>query len=254
MAKYDAAFWRRTVAVSKPGAVLGTLLRLVENQEQKVTVKLVDSLAEHELLESLLDESKPVWAADPVLQRLDYLLRTPWRYPPLRWGSRFGQRFEPSLFYGSVSRAALFAEAAYYRLVFLAGMKTPFSDRVISQHTLFAASYQSERGIDLTSEPFAKHETVLRHKADYRPCQALGSELREAGIEVINYRSARIDGDARNIALLHPRALRSRKHRNPQHGLCDTRVDGVTFRFGDDLYEFPRDAFLFQGRFPQPAA
>ena len=42
------------------------------------------------------------------LGRFDYLLRAPWRYPPLRWGSRFGRRFEPGLFYGALSEEALF--------------------------------------------------------------------------------------------------------------------------------------------------
>lgn len=253
MAKFDAAFWRRIVSANQPTRLFGTLLRLVENQEQKVTVKLVDNLAEHELLENLLEASKPLSRTGRELNRLDYLLRTPWRYPPLRWGSRFGQRFEASLFYGSLSHNALFAEAAYYRLVFLDGMQTPFADRVISQHTMFGATYQTDSGVDLGNPPFSQYEKVLRHKADYAPCQALGSELRQVGIDAISYLSARAAGSERNIALVHPRALRSRKHLNPQHGLCETRIDGVTFRFGEALHHFEREAFLDRGQFPQPA-
>lgn len=253
MAKYDAGFWRRVLGQTKPGVLAGTLLRIVENQEQKVTVALVDTFEEHEVLEGLLEESKPNAAFHARLQRLDYLLQTPWRYPPLKWGSRFGRRFEPSLFYGALSDTALFAEAAYYRLVFLEGMETPFGDRVISQFTVFEAAYHTGQGIDLTQAPFTRYKAVLRHKSNYLPCQLLGTELRERGIAAINYYSARTDGDAVNVALFVPEALRSRKHRNPRHGLAETRKDGVSFRFGDALYSFRRKDFLHNGKFPIPA-
>lgn len=231
---------------------MGTLRRLVENQEQKVTLRLTDNLAEHDVLEALLEESKPA-SAHARLQQLDYLLRTPWRYPPLPWGSRFGRRFEPSLFYGALDRIALFAEAAYYRLVFLDGMRRPFGDRVISQFTVFDALYRSSNGVDLSRKPFSKYEAVLRHRSDYAPCQVLGSVLRERGVEAIVYLSARTTDDRLNVALFSPTALRSRKHRNPRHGLCETRVSGVTFRLGDELYAFPREQFLVDGKLPSPA-
>ncbi|NNC76675.1 MAG: RES family NAD+ phosphorylase [Woeseiaceae bacterium] len=232
---------------------MGTLKRLVENQEQKVTVSLVDSLAEHDVLENLIEESKPSGSVHPRLAQLDYLLTTPWRYPPLKWGSRFGRRFEPSLFYGALSDAALFAEAAYYRLLFLEGMEKPFRDRVISQFTVFEANYQTEKGMDLTRSPFEKHVGVLRHKARYEPCQVLGSELRERGIEAITYLSARAKMNETNIALFTPLALRSRKHRRPRHGLCESTTNGVSFRYLDAVHEFPRGDFLYRGRFPLPA-
>ncbi len=232
---------------------MGTLRRLVENQEQKVTVSLVDDLAEHEVLEKLLEDSKPSADWHPRLARLDYLLRTPWRYPPLKWGSRFGRRFEPSIFYGALSDAALFAEAGYYRMLFLEGMETPFRERIVSQFTVFEANYQTSLGMDLTRPPFEKHAAVLRHKSRYKPCQLLGTELRERGIEAILYLSARTATDETNIALFSPAALRSLKHRRPRHGLCELRVEGVNFRVGDDLHEFRREDFLYRGKFPQPA-
>lgn len=253
MPRYDARFWRRALSRAETGRLMGTLGRIVENQEQKVTSSLTDTLAEHDVLESLLESSKPSPDAHPRLERFDYLLRTPWRYPPLPWGSRFGRRFEPSLFYGALSTAALFAEAAYYRLVFLEGMEKPFKDRVISQFTVFDAMYRTENGIDLSRPPFRRHEDVLRHKSEYRPCQELGTVLRDARVEAIVYLSARTADDALNVALLSPDALRSKKHRNPRRGLCETRYESVAFRFGEDLYEFPRKAFLDEGRLPVPA-
>ncbi len=253
MAKYDETFWRRVLGRATPGTLMGTLKRIVENQEQKVTLSLTDSLAEHDVLEALLEASKPPAGSHTGLARFDYLLGTPWRYPPLKWGSRFGRRFEPSLFYGSLGNQALFAEAAYYRLVFFDGMQTPFRERVISQFTVFEALYRSESGFDLSLPPFARHEAILRDKVSYLPCQCLGSVLRQKGIEAILYLSARTPGDAFNVALFKPDALRSRKHRNPRHGLAETRFEGVSFRFGNEVLEYPREGFLVEGRLPIPA-
>ena len=253
MPKYDAPFWRRVLGRVQPTVLMGTLNRLVENQEQKVTLALTDSLAEHDLLESILEDSKPSPGDHPALRKLDYLLRTPWRYPPLRWGSRFGRRFEPSLFYGALSRQALFAEAAYYRLVFLDGMVQPFKDRVISQFTVFQALYRTDAGLDLSRSPFARHESTLRHKSDYAACQVLGSELRARDIEAITYLSARAEGRQLNVALFSPNALRSRKHRNPRRGLCETRIDGVSFSLRSETTHFTREQFLHRGKLPVPA-
>jgi hypothetical protein len=253
VAKYDETFWRRALARATPGTLMGTLKRIVENQEQKVTLSLTDSLSEHDVLEALIEKSKPPAASHDGLARFDYLLRSPWRYPPLKWGSRFGRRFEPSLFYGSLSNRALFAEAAYYRLVFLDGMQKPFQARVISQFTIFEAMYRTAHGYDLARPPFARHEAVLRDKSHYLPCQALGSVLREKGVEAILYLSARAPGEAINIALFSPAALRSRKHQNPRHGLAESRVDGVSFRFGKEVLDYPRENFLVNGLLPIPA-
>lgn len=71
----------------------GELVRVVENQEQIATTALVDDLQEQALLEEMLDDAKP--RRRPGTEGLHYLLATPFRYPPLRHGSRFGQRSEP---------------------------------------------------------------------------------------------------------------------------------------------------------------
>jgi len=252
VAKPDAAGWRRILSSAAARPLFGTLSRLVEHQERKVTLALTDSLAEHEVLEGLLEDSKPE-PADPRLRRFDYQLRTPWRYPPLRWGSRFGRRFEHGIFYGSLSKTALFAEAAYYRLLFQEGMETPFAERVISQFTVFDASFRTERGFDLAEPPFDCHETVLRHPADYESCQLLGTELRQHGIEAVTYLSARTPERAHNVALFSPKALRSRRHRNPRHGFCETRFEEVTFTAAGELHRLPRAQFLYRGRLPEPA-
>ncbi len=252
MAKYDEDGWRAVVRRARPRGLLGKLMRLVENQEQVVTLNLVDDLAEHDVLEALLESSKPPLEAE--LRRFDYLLRSPWRYPPLPWGSRFGRRFEPGLFYGSLTINGLLAEAAYYRLVFLNGMERPFQDRVISQHTAFEARYQTDNGLELQHAPFRRHAEVLQHKSDYRATQALGTVLRERGVAAFTYVSARAREAELNIALLKPQALRSRKHLNPVRVIAETRSDNVQFRHAGTVYRFEREQFLVGRRLPLPAA
>lgn len=65
----------------------GSVWRMVEVQHIASTMKIVDNDAEQDLLETLLEGSKPAQPASALV--LDYLLATPFRYNPLRGGSRF---------------------------------------------------------------------------------------------------------------------------------------------------------------------
>src|SRR5690625_4094619 len=105
---------------------------MVESQEQVATSRLVASLARQAVLEELLEASKPPVPLE--VTGLGYLLATPFRYPPLRHGSRFGSRDEPSLFYGSRGLPPLLAEVAYYRFVFWKGMSRPPPAPLRTQH------------------------------------------------------------------------------------------------------------------------
>ncbi|MBR9805357.1 RES family NAD+ phosphorylase, partial [bacterium] len=113
----------------------GTLSRVVESQQRIATLHLVDSLEEQAVLEALIDQAKPPASIDH--DKFHYLISSPFRYPPLRHGSRFGSRYEPSLFYGSLSIQCALAECAYYRFVFLEGMSEPIAAPVRSEHSSF---------------------------------------------------------------------------------------------------------------------
>ncbi len=249
MASYDEAYWHNLIVTTEPVTVMGKLKRIVENQEQKVTVALVDDLNEHQVLEALLEDSKP--AVPKELLRLDYLLRSPWRYPPLKWGSRFSRRHEPGIFYGALSDEALFSEAAYYRFLFLAGMKAPFNDRVLSQHTIFEAKYQSEKGADLSTPPWSRRAKVLTSPSSYAATHALGSVLREHDYGAAIFVSARSSKKALNVALFKPQVLRSNKHINPVRGLCESHADKVMFRFNHEVRTYELRQFLLDGRLPR---
>ena len=80
--------WQACAGRLRPGTLSGTLWRMVESQEEIATNALVDTLEEQAALEYLLDATKPRRSG---LDDLHYLLATPFRYPPLRHGSRFGR-------------------------------------------------------------------------------------------------------------------------------------------------------------------
>ncbi len=231
----------------------GDLLRIVESQQQVATLALVDDLAEQSVLEGLLEQSKPPLPAGA--ERLHYLLSTPFRYPPLRHGSRFGRRFEPSLFYGARRLPTLLAEAAYYRFVFWSGMaEPPPSGRLRTQHSVFRARLRAERGVRLQQPPCAAHAAVLRHPSEYGPTQRLGSALRGAGIDAFEFPSARDHDAGLNVALFHPAALLSRGPLGLTRWLCETRARQVSFapEATQDLYRFERADFSVDGRLPLP--
>lgn len=233
----------------------GEGLRMVESQRQIATLHLVDDLAEQAVLEDLLEASKPPLPAGT--EGLHYLLATPFRYPPLRHGSRFGRRFEPALFYASRRLPTVLAEVAYYRLVFFTAMAMPPpGGRLTTQHHLFRARIATARGLRLHQPPCAVHAGALRDPADYSATQALGSALRAAGIEAFEFASARDPAAGVNLALFTPAALASRTPRGLTPWLCETTADQVSFA-GDDadtLWRFPRALFETDGRLPLAAA
>src|SRR5437868_14148689 len=143
----SSSIWTRCAGDSELRALRLSPWRVVEAQHQVSTRKLVDSAEEQVLLEELIERVKP-----PELTggRLHYLLFTPFRYPPLRHGSRFGARHERGVWYASENRRTAFAEVAYYRLLFLEGTRAELGT-VATQLTAFTVRMRSPRGVDLVA-------------------------------------------------------------------------------------------------------
>ena len=244
--------WQACADHVAPASLAGTLWRMVESQEEIATNALVDTLEEQAALERLLDDTKP---HRPSTGRLHYLLATPFRYPPLRHGSRFGRRFEPSLFYGSLARSALLAEAAYYRFVFAAGPATPFPGPLVTRHTAFSARFRTARGLRLEQPPFSDHHGALTSPTDYSATQALGTAMRERDIGAFTFTSARDPEGGLNAALVTPSSLADRTPRTQTPWTCQTTADRVTWheQGAHDVVAYPREAFLVDGVLPAPA-
>ena len=106
----SSSIWTRCAGASEVRPLRLSPWRAVEAQHQVSTRKLVDSVEEQILLEELIERAKP---PDVTHGKTHYLLATPFRYPPLRYGSRFGGRHERGIWYGSETRGTAFAEVAY---------------------------------------------------------------------------------------------------------------------------------------------
>ena len=196
----SSSIWTRCAGASRLRPLRLSPWRIVEAQHQISTRKLVDSLEEQAVLEQLIETAKP---ADSMGGRLHVLLSTPFRYPPLRHGSRFSTRHERSLWYGSEERRTAFAELAYYRLVFLQGTKADL-DGVSTWHTAFRVRARAARGIDLTAAPFSAHRKAIASPAEYAAPQALGLAMRHASVEAFRYPSARDEQGGVNVGIFTP--------------------------------------------------
>ena len=245
--------WQACSPQVEPGALSGTLLRLVESQEDIATLALVSTLEEQAELERLLEESKP--PLPDGCARLHYLLATPFRYPPLRHGSRFGTRFEPSLFYGSRRRETVLAEAAFYRFVFWFGMRVPPPNKLVTAHAMFSARYRTAQGLALHAAPFDAFRDVLASRSDYAVTQQLGRDMRAAGVEAFEFVSARDPAGGSNVALFSARALATTRPGNSSQWLCETDGERVAFveRGTPALSAWQLAVFLVEGVLPAPA-
>jgi hypothetical protein len=226
---------------------------VVEAQHQIATRKLVDSTEEHELLEELIDRVKP---ADLTGGRLHYLLFTPFRYPPLPHGSRFGGRRERGIWYGSMDRPTAFAEVAYYRLLFLEGSRASLGT-VETALTAFTARLRTSRGVDLAAPPFDAHRRAIASPTTYASTQALGAAMRGAGVEAFRYPSARDTRAGINVGAFVPPVFGTTKPRSFETWHCAASRERVDITKSDylehDKHAFPRTQFLVHGVLPAPA-
>lgn len=228
----------------------------MEGQHVVSTRKLVDSDAEQQLLEELLETSKPPVPEGPELRGLHYLLSTPFRYPPLRHGSRFGSRRERGIWYGADERSTALAETAYYRLVFLEGTEGALGPVAVDLST-FTAKMAADRGVDLTEAPFSEFEQVLSSPTRYDESQQLGLEMRQAGVEMFRYRSARDPNGRSNLGIFTPRVFTERQPSEPEIWYCVTTREVVELSrrtvFEKENLQFSRESFEVDGRLPAPA-
>ena len=244
--------WTRCAGSSEAGALALDPWRMVEAQHLVSTRKLVDSDAEQALLEELIEGAKP--PAPDI--RLHYLLFTPFRYPPLPHGSRFGRSTEQGIWYGSESVSAALSETAYYRLVFLEGSSAELGPIHVDL-TAFQARLRTDFGIDLTAPPFDAHAAAVASKTRYAHTQALGSAMRESGIEAFRYPSARDPQDGVNVGAFAPAVFNRSRPRNLETWHALATPDGVEFRkrdyFRRIVKRFERAVFLVKGKLPAPA-
>jgi hypothetical protein len=218
--------WTPAALSSETRRISGICWRVVEGQHVVSTLKLVDTLAEQQLLEEILDASKP--PVPPECRHLHYLLATPFRYnAPYPYGSRFRRAgFTPGVFYASATTSTAIAEMAYHRLLFFAespGTPWPMNP---GEFTVFSVRFGTTAGLDLTIPPLDADRGQWTHPTDYTACQDFSDAARAAGAEALRYPSAR-DASGRNVALLTCHAFRSREPLERQVWRMDVGPGGV---------------------------
>ncbi|MTH94791.1 RES family NAD+ phosphorylase [Roseibium sp. RKSG952] len=184
----------------------GVAWRLVEAQHQVSTLKLVDSLEEQEILEDILDTTKPPMPDD--CRHLDYLLSTPFRYRPYPHGSRFRRSgVTPGVWYGAEAVQTAVAEMVFYKFLFYAeSPETPLPDNA-AEYTAFSAAIGSSACLNLTTGVLSQDAVLWTHPTDYAACQSLADCARETGAEIIRYQSVRDPNLGNNVAVLSCRAF-----------------------------------------------
>ena len=251
----SSSIWTRCAGGSEIRPLRLLPWRAVEAQHQISTRKLVDSSDEQEFLELLIDRVKPPLVPPPS-RKVHYLLFTPFRYPPLQYGSRFGTRHEAGIWYGSDALPTAFAEVAYYRLLFLEG-STANLDVVTTQLTAFRVNARASRGVDLTRPPFASHRRTIASPLSYTETQSLGRAMRDAGVDAFRYPSARDPGGGSNIGVFTSEVFGRSRPRDLQTWHCTATRERVELAkrdyFGRDGHAFDRAAFLVDGKLPAPA-
>lgn len=199
--------WTPDALSSEARPLSGLCWRLVEAQHHVSALKIVDSLDEQELLEKLIEGSKP--PVPPECWHLHYLLSTPFRYgAAYPRGSRFRRAgLTEGVFYAAEIPETAVAELAFYRLLFFAeSPETPWPINP-AEYTAFSAEYATGRAIDLTRRPFQAGATSWAHPTDYGDCQRLADAARKAAVDVIRYVSVRAPRKGINLALVSCRAF-----------------------------------------------
>jgi len=207
-------------------------------------MKLVDTLPEQHLLESMLDATKP--PGPPDCERLHYLLSTPFRYGALYpTGSRFRRAgLTAGVFYASASVTTALTEMAFHRLLFFADSPATPWPADAGDYTAFSVRFRTRAALDLLRSPFDTERARWTHPTEYAPCQALADAARDAAVDVVRYPSAR-DAGGVNVALLTCAAFAVREPIERQTWRLGLNAHGVRALcdFPDAHLEFSRDAF-----------
>ncbi|MDX2347095.1 MAG: RES family NAD+ phosphorylase [Legionella sp.] len=233
--------------------MMATIHRVTDDQQLIATMSLVNNVEEQGILEQLLEETKP---EKPIgYEDFDYLLISPFRYPPLQYGSRFGSVFEPSLFYGSLNITTALAETAFYRFIYLSGMKTQFTAPLQVTYSSYTVSVRSNSSIFLDKAPFDQYQEIIASPIHYQATQALGYAMRRANIEVFQFSSVRDAHAGKNIALFTPKAFQSKSPIKLERWICNVTHEAVGFVSSDNLkrFSFTKNMFLVDNAFTVPA-
>lgn len=233
--------WTSTAVASEARAFSEQPWRAVEAQHRVATMSLVDSLAEQEQLEALLETSKPPIPAAAL--GLHWLLFTPFRYPTSAYGSRFRRPYDPGVFYAAYARSTACAELGYWRWRFLTESPSLGVIDTMPQ-TLFRVAIQG-RAVDVRNAPFIGDQPGFEDRADHTYCQSFATVARKAQLDAIIYRSVRDPAGGGCVAVLQPTAFARSEPIGPETWNLSVTLDRVIWQKSDVLaseaFEFSTD-------------
>jgi hypothetical protein len=214
------------------------LWRGVEAQHRVATMRLVDDLREQELLESVLEASKPPLPAGAGAAH--YLLFTPFRYAS-PWPSRFRRAGEAGAWYGADEPRTVAAELGWWRWRFFLDSEGLADTQLVTEHTFFQARF-SGRELDLTQPPWDRDRATWRNPDDYAPCQALavGARAAQPAVQAIRYESARLEAGMCEV-VFDVGALAMPKRALQQTWACKVTRSRVLWSHDSERMQFDMD-------------
>ena len=209
--------------------------RMVETQYVSATMRLVDTSDEQNVLESMLEQSKPPLPETAI--GLHYLLAAPFRYLP-ETGSRFRAAKRPGVWYGADDVYCACAEIAYWRHRFILDSAGLVKGHINSEHSLYEAAVAG-KAINLLAQPWSKAKALWQHPSDYGETQRLGEVVRSDGnVAWIRYGSVRATGHI-CAAVFDPRSLSMvTAERKWEQWYCHTTHEKVTMSNGRVRFDF----------------
>lgn len=192
----------------------------------------------------MLESSKP----GSLNSELNYLLGTPFRYPPLDYGSRFGTTFDRWIFYGSFDTETCLRECGYYRFKLYFDMTAPPPKPIGCEHTMFTVDLASDRCVNLCTTSYADMSDELTSVESYALTHRVGNQARDANADMLTFHSAR--GAGRNVAVFEDQVFAS-EPKKQRLWISQTRADRVMFRGKQGFFQFSiTDYETDDGEFP----
>lgn len=191
------------------GVWTGECWRVVEAQHIVSTLKLVEGLQEQQILEDILEETKPTVPVD--CRGLHYLFSTPFRYDALYPnGSRFRRAGKTAgVYYAAEAQETAIAEIVFYRFLFFSESPDTLLPENATDYTAVGALLASNKVIDLTKQPFLAHAEKWTDLRVYEACQNLAEDAREIHTDIIRFQSVRDPDKQANLAVLKCAAFKS---------------------------------------------
>ncbi len=227
--------WQHGWVQTHTGDLEMSAFRLVETQHIAATMRLVDSSAEQDILEQMLDGSKPPMPEEGI--GVHYLLAAPFRYFP-QTGSRFRAANMPGIWYGADNPYSACAEIAYWRQRFVLDSAGLLKTRISTEHSMYEAAVNGV-AIDLLALPWRQAEVHWTNPSDYTETQRLGQLVRDSGaVSWIRYASVRAP-EHTCTAVFNPKAL-SMKTPDSRYEQwhCVTTCDRVSMSNGHERFDF----------------